>query len=218
MDFKLLKQELQNGLKTLENLENIITIFGGARVGKENPAYQSVAKLTYKLAKHNYSIMTGGGPGIMEAANYGIMHYKKTHPKADSIFSIGLNIQLPNEQNFNPFVEIPLQFENFFSRKFVFNSNTTAFIIAMGGYGTLDELSEILVQIATKKQQEIPIILYGKHYWKGLLKWLKHTMLAENAITKEELKLIKTANNPKEVLKILKNFYTKKSDFQLHTS
>lgn len=169
--------------------------------------------------------MTGGGPGIMEAANRGLMEYKKSledkrlkdskkqskniavsdlQIRKDSLVSIGLNIQLPHEQQMNPYVEIPLKFQNFFSRKLVFNYNSTAFIVAPGGFGTLDELSEVLVQIATGKHKRIPIVLYGKDYWSGFVDWLKNTMLKMGVISKEELELIQVANKSKQVLKILK--------------
>ncbi|MDE5926115.1 MAG: LOG family protein, partial [Helicobacter sp.] len=153
-------------------------------------------------------------PGIMEAANRGLIQYKKTQglvsPNASlknhSVVSIGLNIQLPHEQQMNPYVEVPLKFQNFFSRKIVFNYNSTAFIVAVGGFGTLDELSEVLVLIATGKHKRIPIILYGKDYWKGFMQWLQCTMLKEGVISKQELELIQIANKPKKVLKILKKY------------
>ncbi|TLD86544.1 TIGR00730 family Rossman fold protein [Helicobacter sp. MIT 05-5294] len=231
MDLGALEIEIKKGLSTLENLENIVTIFGGARVGRDTKAYQSVRKLARRLGKEGYSVMTGGGPGIMEAANRGLVEYKNDlkngkldkkrckiefqrneqsaknaslQPAKDSIISIGLNIQLPHEQQMNPFVEVPLEFQNFFSRKLVFNYNSTAFVVAMGGFGTLDELSEVLVQIATGKHKRIPIILYGKDYWRGFVQWLRSTMLKESTISKDELELIQIANKPKEVLKILK--------------
>ncbi|QOQ97356.1 LOG family protein [Helicobacter winghamensis] len=215
MDLDALRQEITQGLQTLEKLKNIITIFGGARVDSKHQAYISTQELAYTLASHNYSIMTGGGPGIMEAANRGLIQYKQ-ESKSDSIFSIGLNIQLPLEQKMNPYVEIPLEFQNFFSRKLVFSYNSTAFIVAMGGYGTLDELSEVLVQISTGKQKKIPIILYGKDYWSGFLTWLETTFLKKASITKAELELLTIADSPNEVLEILKRF--KKSDSLLHTS
>lgn len=126
--------------------------------------------------------------------------------KNHSVVSIGLNIQLPHEQQMNPYVEVPLKFQNFFSRKIVFNYNSTAFIVAVGGFGTLDELSEVLVLIATGKHKRIPIILYGKDYWKGFMQWLQCTMLKEGVISKKELELIQIANKPKKVLKILKKY------------
>lgn len=238
MDIGALEAEIKEGLRTLENLKNIVTIFGGARVCQSSKTYKRVMKLAQKLGENGYSIMTGGGPGVMEAANRGLVEYKKksnnklnkkldreinksqfqeyqnleslsTQHQRDSILSIGLNIQLPHEQQMNPYVEVPLEFQNFFSRKLVFNYNSTAFVVAAGGFGTLDELSEALVQIATGKHKKIPIILYGKDYWCGFVKWLNNTMLKENAISKEELKLVQIANKPKEVLRILKESQNK---------
>lgn len=215
MHIEALKAEITNGLQTLEFLQNIITIFGGARVSADSAEYAKIMRLAYTLGENNYSIMTGGGPGIMEAANRGLTQYKQ-ESKSDSIFSIGLNIHLPHEQRMNPYVEIPLEFQSFFSRKLVFSYNSTAFIVAMGGYGTLDELTEVLVQIATGKHKRIPIILYGKDYWSGFLAWLQTTLLKEKAISKAELELLTLANNPTEVLETLK--YFKKLDSPLHTS
>lgn len=227
MDLRALEIEIKEGLDALSKLENIITIFGGARVSKESKDYRSVVKLARKLAAEGYSIMTGGGPGIMEAANRGLVEYKKdlecgnlgekqsnnedsrTSPCSDSIVSIGLNIRLPFEQQMNPYVEVPLEFQNFFSRKLVFKYNSTAFIVAVGGFGTLDELSEVLVQIATGKHERIPVILYGKDYWRGFIQWLKDAMLKVGAISQEELELIQVANKPKQVLRILKNHQKK---------
>lgn len=215
MQLDALKSEITKGLQTLESLQNIITIFGGARFSIDSAEYANIMRLAYTLGENGYSIMTGGGPGIMEAANRGLMQYKQ-ESNSDSIFSIGLNIQLPHEQKMNPYVEIPLEFQSFFSRKLVFGYNSTAFIVAMGGYGTLDELSEVLVQIATGKHKRIPIILYGKDYWSGFLAWLETTLLKEGAISKDELELLTPANNPNEVLAILERF--KKPDFSIHTS
>ncbi|MDD6055178.1 MAG: TIGR00730 family Rossman fold protein [Helicobacteraceae bacterium] len=215
MDLENLQSEIKDSLKSLENIQNIITIFGSARLKSDNKHYKKIKKLSYILAQNGYSIMTGGGSGIMEAANFGLKTYKDKN-KDSSVYSIGLNIQLPFEQKMNNFVEIPLKFQSFFSRKLVFNYNSTAFIVAIGGFGTLDELSEVLVQISTKKHKRIPIILYNKSYWSGFTKWLKKTMLKQGVITKDELKLLKIANKPKEVLKILNDF--KKLDSQCHTS
>lgn len=212
---KTLKKEISLSLQALKGLENIITIFGGARVNYKHIAYANVQELAYTLAACQYSIMTGGGPGIMEAANRGLMLYKEEF-KSDSIFSIGLNIHLPHEQKLNPYVEIALKFQNFSGRKFIFNHKSIAFIVAAGGFGTLDELSEVLVQVSTHKLRKIPIILYGKDYWKGFLEWLQNTLLEQNTISQEQLALLKIADTPKEVLKILED--SKTLDSSCHTS
>ena len=195
--------EITPSFKELEHYSNVITIFGGARISKESKVYRKVRKLARKLGKEGYSIMTGGGPGIMEAANWGLMQAKKQTQRSD-IYSIGLNIQLPCEQKLNPYVEIPLTFEYFFSRKLVFAYNSTAFIVAEGGFGTLDELFEVIVLITTGKHKPTPIILYGKKFWGGLVTWLKQELLQKDLI--EDLDCITLAHSPKEVLKILKDF------------
>ncbi len=195
-------KEVCRSFEVLKPYENILTIFGGARVAKYSEAYKQIERLAFELGKEGYCIMTGGGPGIMEAANKGLVESKD---KDSKVVSIGLNIQLPHEQTINPYVEIPLIFENFFSRKFVFNHHSIGIIVGEGGFGTLDELSEILTLIATQKIQKIPIILYGKEYRKGFFHWIEEVMLKEGLISKEELEIISIADSPKEVLRILKN-------------
>lgn len=194
-------QEVSKSFEALKQYRNVVTIFGSARISPSHKDYKRIQKLACRLGECGYSVMTGGGPGIMEAANRGLLQAKKKNPQ---VVSIGLNIQLPHEQAMNPYVEVPLSFENFFSRKLVFSHNSTAFIVAMGGFGTLDELSEVLVQVATGKHKRIPIILYGRDYWRGLMKWLKNRVLKEGLISKEELALLSFADSSKEVLRILK--------------
>lgn len=198
-------EEIEKSFKVLSDFNNVITIFGSARIKQDSKDYQKICKLAKKLGKKGYSIMSGGGPGIMEAANKGLLEAKKLQNNKNQV-SIGLNIQLPFEQEMNPYVEIPLKFEHFFSRKLVFNYNSTAFIVAKGGFGTLDELSEVLVQISTGKHKKIPIILYDKKFWKGMLRWFKKRLLKEGLINLADLELLQTASTPKEVLKILKEF------------
>lgn len=205
-------QEISKSFEVLKRYDNVVTIFGSARINSSHKDYKKVQKLACKLGEMGYSIMTGGGPGMMEAANRGLLQAKEKNPQ---VVSIGLNIQLPNEQHMNPYVEVPLIFENFFSRKLVFNHNSTAFIVAMGGFGTLDELSEVLVQISTGKHKKIPIILYGRDYWKGLIKWFKNRLLKEGMISKEELALLSFADSPKEVLRIFKKQKNERKDSRL---
>ena len=182
---------------------------GGARIPKENKNYKKIQKLAYELAKEG-TVERCVGPGIMEAANFGAFKAKSKNP---NIVSIGLNIQLPHEQEMNPYVEIPLKFQNFFSRKLVFNHNSTAFIVAIGGFGTLDELSEVLVQIATGKHKKIPIILYGKEYWRGFIKWLKKTNAKRKSHHQTRISPAKSCRFSKRGFKD-----SKKWDSQPHTS
>ncbi|MDE5592032.1 MAG: TIGR00730 family Rossman fold protein [Helicobacter sp.] len=201
---KLLKgvEEVSHSLKILEPYSNIISVFGGTRIGVECESYQRIEQLAFELGKEGYSIMTGGGSGAMEAANKGLVRSKVKNPK---VVSIGLNIELPCEQSLNPYVEIPLSFENFFSRKTIFNRCGSAFIVVEGGFGTMDELSEILVQVATQKIPKKPIILYDRNYWQELFEWFKKKMLKKGLITQEELNLLEFADTPKEVLGLLKS-------------
>lgn len=195
-------KEVCRSFEALKPYKNILAVFGGARVLENSEAYQNIEKLAFKLGREGYCIMTGGGPGIMEAANKGLVESKD---KDSKVVSIGLNIQLPHEQAMNPYVEIPLVFENFFSRKFVFNHYSIGIIVGEGGFGTIDELSEILTLIATQKIEKRPIILYGREYWKGFLGWIEEVMLKRGLISQEELGIISIVDSPKEVLRILKN-------------
>ncbi len=189
--------ELVEGFETLSRVSPAVTIFGSARTLPVDPDYHLAERIAYLLVKNGYSIITGGGPGIMEAANKGA-----TEAKGESI---GLNIELPFEQKPNPFIKRLLSFRYFFIRKVMFVKYSRAFVILPGGFGTLDELFEAITLIQTKKILPFPVILLGDGYWAGLLDWIRNTMLAREKISPEDLDILKVAATPEEALQIIRN-------------
>ncbi|HZD11791.1 MAG TPA: TIGR00730 family Rossman fold protein [Candidatus Binatia bacterium] len=187
--------EFVAGFDTLANLGPAVTIFGSARVRPGNPQYEAATEVARLLGEAGYSIITGGGPGIMEAGNQGAQEA--------GVASIGLNIELPFEQGTNRFVDVPIDFHYFFVRKTMFVKYAQAFVIFPGGFGTMDELFESLTLIQTGKVQNFPIILFDSGYWGGLLSWLREVMLRGRKIAKEDLELLKVTDSPTEVLEII---------------
>jgi uncharacterized protein (TIGR00730 family) len=186
-----IQSELVEGFETLHDLGPAVTIFGSSRLTPENRYYRDAVTVAKKLSDDGFSIITGGGPGIMEGANKGA--------KGGSSKSIGLNIEIPTEQTPNEFQDIPLSFRYFFIRKLMFIKYALAFIIFPGGFGTMDELFEALTLSQTKRIDSFPILLYGSDYWKGLLEWMDKTLVSEGAIGKEDLKLLTLIDTPEEV-------------------
>jgi uncharacterized protein (TIGR00730 family) len=178
-----------------------ITIFGSARVEEGDKYYETARKLAYKLAKEGFTIVTGGGPGIMEAGNRGAFEAGGN--------SIGLNIALPREQIPNKYAKVQLNFHYFFSRKVMLIKYASAYVLFPGGYGTLDELTEVLVLIQTKKLRPFPIILYGSEFWNGLVEWIKEQLLQNKYIDREDLKLFKVMDDLDEIVNEIKAFYSK---------
>jgi uncharacterized protein (TIGR00730 family) len=174
--------EFVEGFETLADIETAVTIFGSARTKPEHPMYKKAVELASMLGRAGVAIITGGGPGIMEAGNKGA--------RQSGALSIGLNIELPFEQHVNPYVDIAIEFYYFFSRKTMFLKYADAFVIFPGGFGTMDELFESLTMIQTGKMKNFPVVLFGLDYWKGLTDWLKGTMLAEGKIAKGDLNLL----------------------------
>ncbi len=190
--------EFVEGIEVLSDAGKSITIFGSARTKKSNVYYKQAVKLSDMLAKKGYSIITGGGPGIMEACNKGAA---KSGGK-----SIGLNIQLPMEQHPNPYQNIILDFHYFFIRKVMFLKYASAFIIFPGGFGTMDELFESLTLIQTKKIDRFPVVLMGKDYWKGMFSWLKNRMLKEGYISPEDPDLMHLTDSCEDAVKFITTF------------
>jgi uncharacterized protein (TIGR00730 family) len=176
-----IQSELVDGIERLIKLGGAVTIFGSARLPEDNIYSQQAYTLAKKLSDQGIAVITGGGPGVMEAANKGAFEGKST--------SVGLNIELPMEQHPNPFQNISLTFRYFFVRKLMFVKYAVGFAIFPGGFGTLDELYEALTLVQTGKIKPFPIVLIGTKYWEGLLEWMKNTMLAQHCISPEDMEL-----------------------------
>lgn len=183
--------EFVEGFDTLAELGPAVSIFGSARTPEDDPMYQAAVKTARLLAEAGLVVITGGGPGIMEAGNRGAQEAGGE--------SVGLNIELPFEQGTNPYVGIPINFRYFFVRKTMFVKYAQAYVIFPGGFGTLDELFEALTLIQTGKISNFPVILFGSDYWKGLLDWLRQTMLPGGKISAPDLDLIRVIDSPEEV-------------------
>ena len=202
--FKIMS-EFVEGYERLGAIGPCISIFGSARTEATHPTYQLTKKISYAIVKHGYGIITGGGPGIMEAANRGAQEAKG--------LSVGLNINLPFEQQSNPYIDTDksINFEYFFVRKVMFVKYAQGFVVMPGGLGTLDELFEALTLIQTEKIKSFPILLVGKNYWSGLMEWIKSQLLTKKNISPEDLNLIEVVDTPEEVLQALDKFHTKDS-------
>lgn len=187
--------ELVEGFEALNNIGPAVTIFGSARVEPGSVYYNKCLKVAEDLARKGFAIISGGGPGIMEAANKGAQN-------ANGI-SVGLNIELPMEQTPNNFQDIRVEFRYFFVRKLMFVKYAVGYVIFPGGFGTMDELFEALTLIQTKKIRSFPVVLVGTEYWKGLIDWLKGTVLSMGAISPEDLDLMHIVDDPAEVTDII---------------
>ncbi|MBA4158946.1 MAG: TIGR00730 family Rossman fold protein [Gemmatimonadetes bacterium] len=187
--------EFVEGFDTLANIGQAVSIFGSARVDPGDPQYTAAEETARLLVKAGYAVVTGGGPGIMEASNKGA--------KEAGGASIGCNIELPFEQGMNAYVDIAVNFRYFFVRKTMFVKYAEAFIIFPGGFGTLDELFEALTLIQTGKVRDFPVILFGTRYWHGLLQWIKEVMLAEGKVSPEDLNLLVVTDSPEEAVRIV---------------
>lgn len=191
--------EFVEGFEILSRVGDAVSIFGSSRTKKSNKYYRLAEEVAYLLAKEGYAVITGSGPAIMEAANKGAQRAKGE--------SVGLNIQMPEQQKPNPYVDTLLDFRYFFVRKVMFVKYAKAFVIMPGGYGTLDEFYEAINLIQTKKIPRFPVVLFGSEYWKGLLEWLRDTVLKNGNISPEDLKLFSVTDEPKEVVRAIKRFY-----------
>jgi len=182
--------EFVEGFDALADVGPAISIFGSARIGRRNRYYGAARRLAARLAKEGYAIITGGGPGVMEAANRGAQE--------GGGLSIGANIELPFEQGLNQYVDLGMEFRYFFVRKVMFVKYAEGFVIFPGGFGTLDELFESLTLIQTRKVEHFPVVLYGKDYWGGLIQWIRDRPLYEEKISPEDLDLVTITDNVEE--------------------
>ncbi len=202
--FKIMA-EFVEGFERLGKIGPCVTIFGSARAKSDQTYYKLAENIAYKLTTHGYGIVTGGGPGIMEAGNKGANRGKGV--------SVGLNIDLPFEQHDNPYIDADksLNFDYFFVRKVMFVKYSQGFVVMPGGFGTMDELFEAITLIQTKKIGKFPIILVGRKYWSGLMDWIKNTLIDEGAVSLDDLNLISIVDTDDEVLEVINTFYKKYS-------
>jgi uncharacterized protein (TIGR00730 family) len=201
--FKIMSEFVQ-GFETMSKIGPCVSVFGSARTKPDNKYYKQAEEIGYLLTQSGYGVISGGGPGIMEAANKGASRGEGK--------SVGLNIELPFEQSSNPYIDNDklINFDYFFVRKVMFVKYAQGFIVLPGGVGTLDELFEAITLIQTQKIGKFPIVLVGKTYWEGLLVWIKEVMLAkEQNISIEDLDLINVVDTPVEAVEIINDFYKK---------
>jgi len=188
--------EFVEGFDALSKYHPSVSIFGSTRVSPENKVYKTAEEIGRLLAENGFGVITGGGPGVMEAANKGAALVGGN--------SIGLNIELPLEQKPNPYANITLRFRYFFVRKVMFVKYAVAYIILPGGFGTMDELFESVTLIQTHKIKPFPVVLVGSYYWKGLLDWMKEVVLKEGKISPSDLEILQVIDEPEEIVKAIK--------------
>ena len=193
--------EFVEGFEVLSKIGPAVSIFGSSRIKLSDKYYKVAEGIAYSLVKNGYAVITGGGPGIMEAANKGAIKAKGE--------SVGLNIQIPQEQKANPYVKTLLDFRYFFVRKVMFVKYAKAFVILPGGFGTLDELFESANLVQTKRIEPFPIILVGSSYWSGLIEWIKKSVLQKGCISRNELDIFNIADSPEDVVRLINKFYKK---------
>ena len=200
--FKIMA-EFVEGYEKLSKIGPSVSIFGSARTKPEDPYYILAEEIAFKLTQNGYGVITGGGPGIMEAGNKGARRGKGT--------SVGLNIELPFEQHDNPWIDNDknLEFDYFFVRKVMFVKYSQGFIVMPGGFGTLDELFEAITLIQTNKIGRFPIVLVGSKFWEGLIDWIKKTLLKQGNISEKDLKLFRVVDTADEAIDHLNKFYSK---------
>jgi uncharacterized protein (TIGR00730 family) len=187
-----IERELAHGFEVLGGIGPAVSIFGSARVSEPDPPYELARRTARMLGEAGFAIVTGGGPGVMEAANRGA--------REAGVTSVGLNIELPFEQYMNRYVDIELTFHYFFTRKLMFVRYACAFVVMPGGFGTLDELFEALTLIQTDKIRHFPVVLAGTDHWQGLLEWIRGRVLAAGMIAAEDLDLMRCADDPAEIV------------------
>lgn len=194
--------EFVEATERLSTIRPAVSIFGSSRVPADHPYYLLAEKIARCLSDAGFSVISGGGPGVMEAANKGAYHGKSP--------SIGLNIQLPHEQQANPYQDISQTFRHFFARKVMFLKFATAYVVMPGGFGTLDEVTEALTLVQTGKTRKMPIILMHEPYWRGLLDWFRNTLVSEGMIAADDMDLIQVINEPQGVVDAIFHYYEKR--------
>ncbi|MBW2295506.1 MAG: TIGR00730 family Rossman fold protein [Deltaproteobacteria bacterium] len=187
--------EFVEGFETLRDCWPSVSVFGGARIRRSNPIYRDAMQIGEALSEAGFTVITGGGPGVMEAANHGALRGPSD--------SVGLNIRLPLEQAANDYTDKLVNFNYFFARKVMFVKYACGIVGMPGGFGTLDEIFEALTLVQTKKIQSMPVVLYGKDYWGGLVEWITDQMVAEKMIAKRDLKLFRVTDDREEVVDVM---------------
>jgi uncharacterized protein (TIGR00730 family) len=194
--------EFVSATERLRDIHPAVSIFGSARIPHDHPHYKLTEEIARLLSDAGFSVISGGGPGVMEAANKGAFYGKSP--------SVGLNIQLPHEQNSNPYQNISQTFQHFFTRKVMFVKFASAYVVMPGGFGTLDELMESLTLVQTGKTRRMPIILVGSKFWSGLVEWFKTSLLDEKMISPEDMHLIQVIDEPEKIVNaIFKHYETR---------
>jgi len=194
--------EFVEGFERLAQIKPSVSIFGSARTPTDHPYYKLAEEIAHALSESGFSVVSGGGPGIMEAVNKGAFSGRSP--------SIGLNIMLPHEQSGNEYQDIGLNFRHFFSRKVMFVKYASAYVVLPGGFGTLDELAEILTLVQTGKTRRIPIILVHAPFWKGLIDWFRNTLVEEGTIDADDLDLFQILDKPQDVVDAIFAHYDKR--------
>ena len=195
--------EFVEGFETLSAIPPSVSVFGSARLKEGHPWYELTRDISEQLSNAGFAVVTGGGPGLMEAANRGAFYGKSP--------SVGLNIKLPKEQLPNPYLDVSLSYRHFFARKVMFVKFASAYVVLPGGFGTLDELLEILTLVQTGKSRKIPIILVNRTFWTGLVQWLKTELIANKTLSEKDLELLSMADDAKQVLEIIFDHYRGRS-------
>jgi len=190
--------EFVDAIETLSRVKHAVSIFGSARTKPDDPYYQKAELLARRLVEKGFGVITGGGPGVMAAANKGAAEAGGQ--------SVGMNIRLPFEQKPNPYANVSIDYKYFFIRKVMFVKYAVAYVILPGGFGTMDELFEALTLIQTKRIKGFPVILMGSEYWKGLFDWLRKTMLRDNKISPDDLDLFQMIDDPDEAVKHIQKY------------
>jgi len=186
----------------LSEIRPAVSIYGSARLREDSPYYERTMEIARLFSDAGFAVISGGGPGIMEAANKGAHAGKSA--------SVGLNIELPHEQQGNPYQDISMRFRHFFTRKVTFVKNSDAFIVMPGGFGTLDELAEVLTLVQTGKSRSVPVVMFGSHFWQGLLDWFRFTLLPMGLIAEHDLDIMRIVDEPKDALDAVYEFYEKR--------
>jgi uncharacterized protein (TIGR00730 family) len=192
-----IQDELRTGFQALGRIGKAVSVFGSARTPRDHPHYDQARELARRLGEEGFSIITGGGPGIMEAANLGA--------REAGVPSVGLGIELPHEQGMNEYVDLALNFHYFFTRKVMFVRYASGFVVFPGGFGTMDELFEASTLRQTGKIRYFPVVLVGTDYWTGLIDWLRDSMLADAYIGPEDLEALEVCDHPERVIEIVEN-------------